>query len=87
VADPTGALSRVDTDANEGRAATRAKNLEQASVLIIALLRTILVQQLIALLRTILVQQLIAMPLPKQICFFSLDITPSCQELSGKRIL
>ena len=27
MADPTGALSRVDTDANEGRAATRAKNL------------------------------------------------------------
>jgi hypothetical protein len=30
MADPTGALARVDTDENEGRAATRAKNLEQA---------------------------------------------------------
>jgi hypothetical protein len=31
-ADPTGALARVDTDENEGRAATRAKNLEQAAL-------------------------------------------------------
>jgi hypothetical protein len=29
MADPTGALARVDTDANEGFAATRAKNLAQ----------------------------------------------------------
>ncbi len=29
MADPTGALARVDTDANEGVAATRAKNLAQ----------------------------------------------------------
>jgi hypothetical protein len=85
VKDPTGALTRVDTDANEGRAATRAKNLEQASVLEVTVTEQAVI--LIALLRTILVQQLIAVPLPKQICFFSLDITPSCQEPSGKRIL
>ena len=29
MADPTGALARVDTDANEGFAETRAKNLAQ----------------------------------------------------------
>ena len=32
MADPTGSLSRVDTDENEGRAATRAKNLAQAAL-------------------------------------------------------